>query len=115
MAKRKTKKKVKVVKKSKQKITKNMNFLEVLNKYPQSAGIMMNYGLHCVGCQAASFETIEQGAKAHGMPSKDLNKMIDEMNKLANEKKIEYKHEPVPKKQALVKPKKKSFLKKLFS
>ena len=105
MAKRKTKK-----------ITKNMNFLEVLNKYPQSAGIMMNYGLHCVGCQAASFETIEQGAKAHGMPSKDLNKMIDEMNKLANEKKIEYKHEPIQKKQALVKPKrKKSFLKRLLS
>ena len=94
MATKKTKKKnikiKKTVKKSKQKIDKNMTFSEVLTKYPESAGIMMNYGLHCIGCQVAAFETIEQGAKAHGISSKDLNKMIDELNNAANEKKIEY-------------------------
>jgi len=61
-------------------ITKEMNFAEVLEKYPQTAAIMMNHGLHCIGCHIAAYESIEQGCMAHGMSEQDLKKMIDEMN-----------------------------------
>ncbi len=62
-------------------ITQDMTFGEVLEKHPETAQIMMSNGLHCVGCHVASYETIKQGAKAHGMTDKQIVIMIDEMNK----------------------------------
>ena len=35
---------------------------EVVMKYPFSAEIMMERGLHCIGCHISPFETIRQGA-----------------------------------------------------
>ena len=62
------------------KITKEMSFSEVLEKYPETAPIMLKHGLHCIGCHAAAFESIEQGCTAHGMKEEDIGKMIKEMN-----------------------------------
>ena len=75
-----------LAKEKKQKISKEMSFQEVLSKYPDTIGIMLSHGLHCVGCHAAAFETIEQGAKAHGMDDKQLKKMIEELNEAAEKK-----------------------------
>ncbi|RLI96256.1 MAG: disulfide oxidoreductase [Candidatus Aenigmatarchaeota archaeon] len=62
------------------KITKDMALRELVVKYPQAAEIMMKSGLHCIGCHMAAMETVEQGAKAHGMSDRDIEKMIKEMN-----------------------------------
>ena len=67
--------------KDKKTITQDMTFGEVLEKYPETAQVMLSNGLHCIGCHIASYETIMQGAKAHGMTDKQIVKMIDEMNK----------------------------------
>ena len=67
-------------------ITKDMGFQEVLQKHPEAAQIMMKHGLHCVGCHAAAFETIEQGCTAHGMKEEDMEKMIKEMNETVEKK-----------------------------
>ncbi len=69
------------------KITKDMTLGEVISKYPQTAEVMMKRGLHCIGCGIAAFETIEQGALAHGMNKKDLNKMVKEINDVISKKK----------------------------
>lgn len=58
-----------------------MIFLEVLEANPKAAEVMFKYGLHCIGCHAARFETIEQGGKAHGLTDAQIKKMIEEMNK----------------------------------
>lgn len=63
----------------KQKITKNMTFSEVLNKYPKTAKVFMEEGMHCIGCIVASGETIEQGAEAHGI---DVKKLLIKLNKV---------------------------------
>ncbi|HZX45177.1 MAG TPA: DUF1858 domain-containing protein [Candidatus Nanoarchaeia archaeon] len=63
-----------------EKITKEMQFSELLEKYPKAAPILMKYGLHCIGCHIAAFETIEQGSLAHGMGDEDIKKMLKEMN-----------------------------------
>lgn len=63
------------------KIKKEMSFSQVLEKYPETASIMMKHGLHCIGCHVAAFETIGQGCMAHGMKEEDMKKMIKEMNK----------------------------------
>jgi len=67
-------------------ITKDMSFSEVLQKYPQTDQVMMKHGLHCIGCHAAAFETIEQGCTAHGMKEEDITKMVKEMNEALEKK-----------------------------
>ena len=68
------------------KITKDMAFSEVLQKYPETAEIMLKNGLHCIGCHVAAFETIEQGCTAHGMKEEDIKKMLKEMNEAVEKK-----------------------------
>ncbi len=65
----------------KRKITKNTTFSESLAINPKSALVLLKYGLHCVGCHLVAEETIEQGAKMHGLSEKELKKMIEEINK----------------------------------
>lgn len=60
------------------KITKDMTLGEIMQDYPEAIDVMLNYGLHCVGCHIAFTETIEQGAEAHGI---DLGKLLKDMNK----------------------------------
>ena len=55
-----------------------MKIEEVLKKYPEAEEVFGKYGFHCVGCVAASFESIEQGATAHGI---DVEKLIKDLNK----------------------------------
>ncbi|PJE57534.1 MAG: disulfide oxidoreductase [Candidatus Portnoybacteria bacterium CG10_big_fil_rev_8_21_14_0_10_38_18] len=60
-----------------------MRIDEALNKYPETVGIFVKYGFHCLGCAAASFESIEDGAKAHGI---DTDKLVEELNEVIKEK-----------------------------
>ncbi len=62
------------------KITKDMALGEIVARYPEAAMVMFRHGLHCAGCHAAAFETLEQGAKAHGMSDSSIAKMLKEMN-----------------------------------
>ena len=59
------------------KITKDTNLSELVNKHPETAEVFMKHGLHCIGCLAAQYETIEQGAKAHGL---DIKKLLKNLN-----------------------------------
>ena len=60
---------------------------EIVSAFPETVPLMLKYGLHCIGCHAAGFETIEQGAKAHGMPDQEVQKMLAEMNNAIKENK----------------------------
>lgn len=63
------------------KIKKDMLIGDVINKYPELAEIMFDFGLHCIGCRVSGFETIEQGCQAHGLNEKKIEEMITKMNK----------------------------------
>jgi len=43
--------------------------------------IMMDFGIHCVGCGAASFETLEQGVLGHGFSEEQLTSLVNDLNK----------------------------------
>lgn len=62
-------------------ITKEMSIGEVVQKYPQTVKVFLRHGLMCVGCAAARFENLEQGAIAHGINVealvKDLNAAVE--------------------------------------
>ncbi len=75
-------------------ITKDMTIGEVVEKYPDAAEVLTNFGLHCIGCHVSPFETIEQGSMGHGMDEATIAEMIKEANKVAKAVKI------APKKKA---------------
>lgn len=66
--------------KKKTKITKDMSIGEVIEKYPKSTSIFIDYGLHCVGCPMAQNDTVEEAAQIHNLDFKsllkDLNKKV---------------------------------------
>jgi len=59
------------------KITKHMFLADVVQTYPETAEIFLQFGLHCFGCHVVMFETIEQGAMAHGLNVDDLVKALN--------------------------------------
>jgi len=69
--------------KNKQLITPDMPIGDVVEKWPETAEVFAKHGMHCVGCAIASFESIQQGAEAHGM---DLNKLMKDLNEVAKKK-----------------------------
>mgnify|MGYP000846726178 FL=1 len=64
------------------KITKTMGIQECVEKYPESVPVFFKHGLGCLGCAAAHFETIEQGAAAHGI---DIDALIADLNKVVGQ------------------------------
>lgn len=58
-------------------ITKDMSIVDVVQQYPQTVQVFRNYGMGCLGCAAARFENIEQGAAAHGI---DIEALIAALN-----------------------------------
>ena len=68
------------------KISKDMTLGEVIAKYPNTVPVMLKYDLHCAGCHVAAYETLEQGAKGHGMGEEDFEKMLAEMNEAVEKK-----------------------------
>ena len=66
-------------------ITKEMKIGEIVQKHPQTVKVFFKHGLMCVGCAAARYENLEQGALAHGIDVelivKDLNAAIAEETK----------------------------------
>ena len=60
-----------------------MKIAEVVEKYPETVETFFRFGLHCVGCHVAQFESVEEGAAAHGI---DINKLIKALNEAIKKK-----------------------------
>lgn len=67
-----------------EKISKDMMIMEALQKYPAAAEVLLNQGVHCLGCIASHGESLEQGLKAHGKSDKEIASIINEMNDIAD-------------------------------
>lgn len=70
----------KTAKKTEQLIRKDMPMGEIVQRYPQTMQVFIKHGLHCIGCQVAFVETLEQGAAAHGI---DIDKLLKDLNDAA--------------------------------
>ncbi len=63
------------------KITKEMLIGEILRQYPNVAPVLMDNGMHCLGCPASQMESLEEASMVHGM---DIDKLVREMNEVVN-------------------------------
>ena len=53
-------------------VTKQMSIGEVLQIDRETAPIMMEYGMHCMGCPFSQMESLEMGCAAHGTDADEL-------------------------------------------
>lgn len=58
-------------------IEKSMLIGELLNKYPEKADILLEAGMHCLGCPAAQGESLEEACAVHGI---DVDSLIEKLN-----------------------------------
>jgi hybrid cluster-associated redox disulfide protein len=66
--------------KKKPRVTKEDNIGELVTKYPQVIEILLDYGLHCAMCPLSSADTIEHGAKLHGLETEEIKELVDRIN-----------------------------------
>ncbi len=63
-----------------------MTIGDILAKWPNKsqklAQEMTNVGLHCVGCGAATWETLEAGMLGHGMQESEIESLINVLNEV---------------------------------
>lgn len=58
-------------------ITKEMTIGEILRTNPDVAPVLMEAGMHCLGCPSAQAESLEEAAMVHGMDINDLMAKIE--------------------------------------
>lgn len=59
-------------------IKKDMTIGELIEKAPEKVDILLEAGMHCIGCPASQAETIEEACSVHGI---DADELIKELNK----------------------------------
>jgi len=67
---------------TKSKVHRNTLIIDVLRAYPQARAVFAAHGMGCIGCMGSEVETIENGARMHGINVEallvELNELIDE-------------------------------------
>ena len=58
-------------------ITKEMTIGEILRQAPEAAPVLLQAGMHCLGCPSAQAESLEEAAMVHGL---DINALMDKIN-----------------------------------
>jgi iron-sulfur cluster assembly accessory protein len=70
-------------------ITRDMTIEEILGMFPFKAQKLSqeitNAGLHCVGCHAATWETLEAGMLSHGKTEAQIDELVRRLNTLLQE------------------------------
>lgn len=62
------------------KVTKNDLIGKIIEKYPTIEEQFILHGMYCAGCYLNQYETIEIGAKSHGLSDRDIEKLIEDIN-----------------------------------
>ena len=58
-------------------VTKDMNIREMVMMDEGIAEMLMNAGMHCLGCMMSHFENLEQACAVHGI---DADALVDQIN-----------------------------------
>lgn len=58
-------------------ITKETTIGDILQIKPDAVPVLMEIGMHCIGCPSSIGETIEQAAMVHGV---DADALVQKLN-----------------------------------
>jgi iron-sulfur cluster assembly accessory protein len=74
---------------AKTKIHREMTIEDILSEFPEKsqklAQEITNAGLHCVGCSAATWETLEAGMLSHGYADEEIDQLVDNLNDILDQ------------------------------
>ena len=59
-------------------VTKEMTIGQLLMEHPTVAPVLMEVGMHCLGCPSSQMETIEEAAMVHGIDADELVQTIND-------------------------------------
>lgn len=62
------------------KITTKTMLNEVIQINPNAAEHLFEVGMFCIGCPAATQETLEDGCRAHGLSKKQIDELVEKLN-----------------------------------
>ncbi len=60
----------------------SMNVMEIIGLHPEAADILAAYGLHCFQCAFNTLDSLESGAKSHGLTDTDIENMVNDITEL---------------------------------
>jgi len=61
------------------KINRDIMIGELVMNYPAAVEVLFQYGFHCIGCGLSAYETLGQGAAAHGFDEETIDRLIEEI------------------------------------
>ena len=59
-------------------VTKEMTIGEIIMIDQGVIAVLLNYGMHCIGCPSAQGESLEEACMVHGLDVEPLVKEINE-------------------------------------
>ena len=59
------------------KFNKDTKIGEIIEVAPEKVDILIEVGMHCIGCSASQMETLEEACKVHGI---DLDEVLKKLN-----------------------------------
>lgn len=63
-------------------VTKDMTIAQAISVHREIIPVLMDIGMHCIGCPSAQAETLEEAAMVHGI---DPDEFIDSINDFLGE------------------------------
>ena len=64
-------------------ITRATPIGELVLNFPVAASVLLEHGFHCIGCGLAAYETLEEGAAAHGFDDAAIDALVQEIKEAA--------------------------------
>ena len=64
-------------------VTKDMTIGEVIRVDQNIIAILMNFGMHCIGCPSAQAESLEEACMVHGL---DVDVLVGQINEYLSTK-----------------------------
>ncbi|MBR3673615.1 MAG: DUF1858 domain-containing protein [Clostridia bacterium] len=58
-------------------INKDTRIGELLHAAPEKAEILLEAGMHCLGCPASQAETLEEACEVHGI---NVDELVEKLN-----------------------------------
>lgn len=60
----------------------SMNVMEIIALHPGAADILAAYGLHCFQCAFNTLDSLEEGARSHGLTDTDIENIVTDLTEL---------------------------------
>ncbi|MBI2138929.1 iron-sulfur cluster assembly accessory protein [Candidatus Woesearchaeota archaeon] len=71
------------------KITKDMLIGDLVQLFPEAIEPLLAEGVHCIGCGASYFETLEQGLMGHGRSPEEVESIVEKLNEAVEDSRQE--------------------------